>query len=192
MNQKGRMGRATNADIAGKAGEFPWSVRLSQAHSMPPSGSSKAAPRQGEVPYSPEAERSVLGGVLLEAERAWKVGVDRILIPDDFFLPEHQAIYRAALSLKGRAITSVTVAAQLSAMGVIDDVDRWLGPPWTEPYLVSLMDDYLAPLWLETHAQIIKDYSERRAMLQQAQRLAKAAFEPREDWKDLPQYRDEV
>jgi replicative DNA helicase len=181
MTEKGRTGAAP----AGLGS-------LSKGQPVPPSRSSKAAPRKGDVPYSIEAEMSVLSGMLLDAEQAWAVGVDHILTAEDFTLEEHQAIYRAILALKGWQVTAVTVATQLAAMGFIDDVDRWLGAPWTEPYLAQLMGDYMAPLWLETHAKIVKEYAERRQMLQHAQRLAKAAYSPRETWKDLPEYRDEA
>jgi replicative DNA helicase len=177
----------------GRTGAVPPGLgRLETGQPVPPAVSSKAAPRQGDIPYSIEAERSVLGGILLEAEMAWKAGIDRLLAPDDFFMREHQIIYRAMLSLREKKLTAVTVSTALSAMGLIDEVDRLVGPPWTEPYLVELMGDWMSPLWLEPHSQIIKDYSERRGMIKQAQRLAQAAHAPRETWKDLPEYTSEA
>src|SRR5687767_11747434 len=99
MTQQGRTGA-----VPGRAGE------LSMGQPVPPAVSSKAAPRQGEVPYSIESEKSVLGGILLEAEKAWELGIDRILTPADFFMREHQFIYTAMLTLREKPLTAVTVA----------------------------------------------------------------------------------
>lgn len=168
MTTEGRTGA-----VPGKAGEF------AKGQPVPPSVSSKAAPRRGEVPYSIEAERSVLAGILLDEAEAWRVGIDRLITAEDFFMPEHTAIYRAMEWCRGRGkpITSPCVASALSAMGVIDDVDRWLGPPWTEPYLVELCGNHLAPTWLETHAGIVKEYAERRAQIEHGQALVREAYE---------------
>ena len=61
------------------------------------------------LPHSLEAEKSVLGGMLISREAAELVC--EALKPEDFYLPAHQDIYTAMLQLynRGNAVDSVTL-----------------------------------------------------------------------------------
>ena len=65
------------------------------------------------LPYSLEAEQSVLGAILVEPECIAQVA-DR-LSPEEFYLPEHQAIYRVMLEklINNQKIDFVTVLESL-------------------------------------------------------------------------------
>ena len=70
-------------------------------------------------PHDLEAEASVLGSILLD-----RSALDRIasnLEPDDFYRENNGHIYRAMLRLAaaGEPIDNVTMAAELTKMGVL-------------------------------------------------------------------------
>ena len=74
-------------------------------------------PGERTPPHHLEAERGVLGGILLDEEKLLEI-VD-ILGVDDFWRDTHQLYYRAILDLyeKGDPIDAVTVADELKAHG---------------------------------------------------------------------------
>ena len=71
-------------------------------------------------PHSLEAERSVIGGLLLSAE-GWDA-IAELVTASDFYRPEHRAIFRqiALLVDRGEPIDVVTVADRLLATGELD------------------------------------------------------------------------
>jgi replicative DNA helicase len=146
------------------------------------------------VPYSIAAEQALIASVLLDEWIVWGEEVQQIVAPSDFFMPEHQAIWRAFHYLfeRGEAISWLSTGEALKDMGLINQVDDAVGPPYTEAYLVVITNAHYAATGCSSYARTIKDCSERRGMIQQAQRLARAAYEPRENWKALPEYTDEV
>lgn len=159
-----------NADIAREG----WGVSSSEgttAATSPSLGrsnlSTKAAPRRGEVPYSVTAEQRLLGMILLDEWECWGEEVETIVSADDFFLPEHQAIWRAVRWLfeRGDAVTMPTVAHALEEMGVIDACDKWIGAPYTEPYLVVMMMQEFSAIGSASIARMVKHYADMRAPL---------------------------
>jgi replicative DNA helicase len=78
-------------------------------------GSVATQPRtELQVPFSPEAERSVLGSILLNPELAADI-IAFNLQPEDFYLAAHRNIYRRILdiALTSRPIDLVSVAEEL-------------------------------------------------------------------------------
>ena len=147
----------------------------------------KAAPRRGELPYSAAAEQALIACVLLDEQIAWDEGVAEIVSVDDFFLTEHRAIWRALLSLRGlMPVTWTTTVTALTVLGLIDEVDRAVGPPWTEPYLVSITGEHWAATGCSAYARIIKDYSERRRLVQEAQAMVRDAYDQRKPINQRP------
>jgi replicative DNA helicase len=78
-------------------------------------------------PYSEQAERGVLGAVLLDAERVLDLCIERQLTPESFHVPAHRLVYEALLELSRAAkpVDVVTLADRLQAAG---DLDRIGGP----------------------------------------------------------------
>jgi replicative DNA helicase len=83
-------------------------------------------------PSSEEAERGVLGSILLDASRVMDLAVDNQLIPDAFYVPRHQLIFDAMMVLyqANAAIDVLTLgealkaAEQLSAVGGLAYLDE--------------------------------------------------------------------
>ena len=87
-----------------------------------PASRSRAAPPRGamtrpELPNNPEAERALLGPILIAA--CVRADVPGLLSPTDLYLERHQWIYRAQLDLQkgGRPVDLVTLADALDRAG---------------------------------------------------------------------------
>lgn len=73
-------------------------------------------------PHSPDAEKSVLGSVLLNKEALYEVL--EVLKPDDFYSEMHQEIYEAVLSLyrKNEPVDMLTVSEELKKRNTLEMV----------------------------------------------------------------------
>jgi hypothetical protein len=123
------------------------------------------------LPHNLEAERSILGAILLDADR---LAVAAALIsPGDFFRDAHRRIFLAmqALQTRGEDIDFITVRHLLDETGHLDAVG---GPA----YLAALVDGMPHGLHLEAYARIVKDLAVRRQVIQVATKTAAAAFDP--------------
>lgn len=102
-----------------------------------------------------EAERSVLGSLLLDNSRI--VEVLARLTPQDFYHPAHATIFEAMRVLHTRKdpIDVITLAATLRAR------DR-LHPVGGRPYLTELTDRIATTEHLEAHVGIVRELSRQR------------------------------
>ncbi|MDC0718833.1 replicative DNA helicase [Nannocystis bainbridge] len=68
------------------------------------------------LPHNSEAEAAILGGIILRGDQALLDVLD-VVREEDFYVPSHQAVFRAmrALSEKREPIDTVTLEAQLRA-----------------------------------------------------------------------------
>ncbi len=75
-------------------------------------------------PHSAEAERGVLGSILLDAARVMDLCIEAGLIPDSFHLPALRTLFVALceMSRDGTAIDLVTVAERLRGMDRLETV----------------------------------------------------------------------
>lgn len=110
-------------------------------------------------PSDLDAEASVLGAVML-AEKwldSYEVGG---LVPDDFYRPRNQLIFRAIKSLRSTndPIDHVTVAARLDRVGEIENVGR--------DYVTSLVHHIANIGNTKAYATVIKENSLLRKLLQ--------------------------
>ncbi len=121
-------------------------------------------------PHSEEAERAILGALLLEPESlAW---VRTRLEPHDWYLSRHRRIYQAFLDIAGAGATLdlLTLQAHLQQAGALDEVGGI-------SYLAVLDLDLPDLGRLDEYVDIVKDRSVRREFMAEAQRsiLAVAA-----------------
>jgi replicative DNA helicase len=112
-------------------------------------------------PSSVEAERAVLGSVLLHDEHL--APVLEILIPADFYLPTHQTLFALMLQLfqQGRRLDVVTLQDELDKIGQLDAVGG-------VAYLVGLQEDIAIVGLLEQHAKIVKEKAVLRQLIASA------------------------
>ena len=135
----------------------------------------KAAPRDA-LPVCADAERQVIGAVLLEPARAMAELIEDAgeLRTADFFVAQHRAIWTAMLRLRaeGTYISTITVTDMLRQMDFLEDVDRltdYIGG--TEPYLQQCIAETWAVAGCSSHAQMVHRYAESRRMIEHGLKL---------------------
>lgn len=130
-------------------------------------------------PQAPELEELIIGAVMLEKE-----AIDRIeLVPEDFYKIAHQKIFAAVLRLKNsnRPIDMFTVTDELRSSGEIDDV----GGPYFITVLTSKMS---SAAHIEYHADIVKQKSIARKLIQMSSEIQTMAFDDRIDVADIIEF----
>lgn len=73
-------------------------------------------------PHSEEAERGVLGSILMDASRVVDLATERQIRPDSFYIPAHRILYEHIFDLhdKGRPVDLLTVGDRLRDAGQLD------------------------------------------------------------------------
>lgn len=110
------------------------------------------------LPAHLDAERSVLGAILLNDEYA--ATVSEILKSSDFYLLSHQIIYQSILDIaqQVKRIDLITVQDDLIKKNSLDTVGG-------VAYLISLQEDIPALGLVEQHAKIIKEKAILRSLI---------------------------
>lgn len=121
-------------------------------------------PQQKSLPYSEESERAVLGGVLLDPSLVEQVATT--LRVEDFYLERHMVIFRAMLQLHERqeGIDLRTLQALLEQQGRFEEAGG-------VSYLATLDLDLPDIGRIEAYAEIVKERSIRRRLIQEAGRI---------------------
>jgi len=132
------------------------------------------------VPHNMEAERSVLGAILVENTAINRA--QEILKEHDFYREPHRKIFKvmADLSDRATAIDPVTLKEELSRSGDLDSVG---GPA----YIASLVDGVPQTANIEYYARIVKEKAILRNLIEAGNRIITTAFEaslPTEDILD--------
>ncbi|MGH7459170.1 MAG: replicative DNA helicase [Longimicrobiaceae bacterium] len=144
--------------------------------SIPPRSPPGAAdPYSGRrPPYSPEAEVSVLGGMLIDAD-----ATPRVLesLDDSMFYREgNRRLFRAMVRLfeRGEAIDPVTLSEQLKST---DDYDAVGGGA----YLGQLWEAVPTAANISYHARIVREKAMLRRLIETATGIVHDAFQEQED-----------
>jgi len=126
------------------------------------------------LPNNLEAERSVLGAILLD-NHALNAAMEN-LKPEDFFLPQHQRVFNHMIALgEGQqAIDLVTLTDELHRKG---DLEAAGGAP----YLASLADGMPKVSNVEYYARIVKEKAILRNLIHTTHNIQQRAFEGEED-----------
>jgi replicative DNA helicase len=129
------------------------------------------------LPWSPEAEQSVLGALMLDPTALLRIS-DRQLQAAHFFDQRHRAVWAAAVDLSARSqpIDVVTVFERLRDLGKTDD----FGDSGCLAYLNALAACVPSATNIGRHADIVVEKALRRAMVaaaDQARDLAHSAGE---------------
>jgi len=129
------------------------------------------------LPSSIEAERAVLGALLLNDEHLTLVS--EILIPADFYNQHHSVIYAAMIDLhqQRKRIDVVTMQDELIKRMQLENVGGVL-------YLVSLQEDLPAIGLIEQHARIIKEKAILRDLINSASGIIGECYNQREKHLD--------
>ncbi|HWQ30717.1 MAG TPA: replicative DNA helicase [Negativicutes bacterium] len=119
-----------------------------------------------QMPYSVEAEQSILGAMLLDGYTIPKVG--EILSSDDFYLPQHRTLYKLIQDINNRGMSAnlVTLSARadLEALGGV-------------AYITRLMDMLPSTLNIDQYADIVKSDSTKRRLIKDLGRTVEECYQ---------------
>ncbi len=129
-------------------------------------------------PHSLEAERAVLGGILVNND-----GLNVVLSvisPEDFYREAHRKIIEgiAVLVDKGRPVDILALSEEMQKAGVLEEIGGMA-------YLSSLMDGVPKTLNVEYYAQIIKEKALLRRLIVSSARIISASYEQKDEADDL-------
>jgi len=126
-------------------------------------------------PHSIEAEKSVLGGILLDNQAMDRIA-DIRLEADDFYSESHQRIYRAIFDLIARGMPAdiITTTNALKDGGLLDRVGG-------AAYVSSLVDYEYSVANIVAYATIVHEKSQQRKIIKVATEQSGKAFEGVED-----------
>lgn len=121
-----------------------------------------------EMPRSNDAEQSVLGSILIDP--ACLPAVQRILSPQDFYLPQHQAVFAVmeGLAARNKAIDPLVVINSLE--GHEDYNADWRN------YLFQVARATPSAANAESYAQIVRDKARARTGIVLAEEIASALY----------------
>jgi replicative DNA helicase len=122
------------------------------------------------LPHNLEAERSVLGAILVHND-AFNLAV-QIIDSQDFYRVAHRRVFEKMIALneRGQAIDFVTLKEELSRGGELDDVG---GPA----YIASLADGVPRATNIEYYARIVKEKATLRDLIYAANKILTNAYE---------------
>jgi replicative DNA helicase len=132
------------------------------------------------LPHRPEAERALLGGLMLHLDPlAALAEVAELLRPEDLYQPRAAAIYRAmhVLAERGAPIDVITLEAQLRRTGDLDLVGGIEG--------LAMLDRHATAHNLKAHAELIAESARRRRLLLFGRELAEELAEEVEDLDEV-------
>jgi replicative DNA helicase len=133
-----------------------------------------AAVPERTLPHSLDAEKSVLGAILIRNE-AFNHAAE-LIDAEDFFRDAHRRIFNrmVALSERGDPIDFVTLKEELSRAGDLDEVG---GPA----YVASLADGVPRSANVEYYARIVKEKSTLRSLIHSANKILAEAYEAEQE-----------
>jgi len=129
-------------------------------------------------PQDLEAEKSVLGAILIDASSISLVA--EFLKPEHFYLPENQMIFSSMITLfeKQHPIDLVTIKDELKLSGNLKKIGG-------QTYLADLINSVPTSANIENYAQIIKGHYVKRKLIELSSRMVEKAFDETGDVKKL-------
>lgn len=131
------------------------------------------APVKG-IPANLEAERAVLGSLLIDPDAIIKVA--NFLRPEDFFRERHAWLYEAMLALNERRepLDFVTIVDELERRGQLEEVG---GPA----YVTDLISSTPSAMYVDHYARIVERTALLRRLIGAAGQIAELAYDDSQD-----------
>ncbi|HHZ84474.1 MAG TPA: replicative DNA helicase, partial [Gammaproteobacteria bacterium] len=125
------------------------------------------------LPFSVEAERAVLGGIMLKKD-AWDL-VAGVVLEEDFYKKEHKLIFKTIKNLQdlGKPVDLITVQEALEGNGDLPGLVNLGG----KGYLTQLAKETPSVANIESYAEIIKQRSNLRRLITTVDQIAQNARE---------------
>jgi replicative DNA helicase len=139
------------------------------------------AKKSSEARLSPqnlEAEKSVIGSVLIDKNAMFKV-VD-ILRPEDFYTSAHEKIYAAILELfeRNQPVDILTLTNRLKEKGILQDVGG-------SGYLAELTQNVTTASHVAHFATLVKEKKILRDLIRTSAEISESVFQPQIEVEDL-------
>ena len=172
----GQNGQNGQRRSGGSGGEGGRGGGLAEQHERgvegPPGGFERVPPQDLE------AEKSVLGGMLLSKDAI--ADVVEVLKGNDFYRPAHETVYQAILDLyaKGEPADPITVTAELTRRG---EVARVGGPG----YVQSLVQAVPTAANAEYYAEIVHERAILRRLVEAGTRITQMGYAADGDVDDI-------
>ncbi len=130
-------------------------------------------------PHNLDAERAVLGAVLMEGREALPRVIE-VLRPSDFYTEAHRVIFQAMLRLfdRGEPVDLITLAEELRRTDQLEFVG---GPPT----LARLAEEGSIAPHLGAYASIVRDQAVLRELIQTSTQIIAQALEAKDDVQGL-------
>lgn len=137
-----------------------------------------AASPERVLPQNLEAERSVLGAILIDNEAFHQAA--ELIDSKDFFRHAHRRIFdkMVDLSERSQAIDFVTLKDELGREGSLDEIG---GPA----YIAALVDGVPRSSNVDHYARIVKAKSTLRSLIHSANKISASAYEAERNPEDL-------
>ena len=138
----------------------------------------ESAASERTQPHSLDAERSVLGAILLRNETFNHAAA--VIDAGDFFREAHRRIFNAMVELNERsdAIDLITLKEALARSGDLEEVGG-------AAYIARLVDGVPRATNVEHYATIVKEKSTLRSLIASAQQILQEAYEGGEDADEI-------
>lgn len=134
--------------------------------------------RERLPPQNLDAERGVLGSVLLDPEVCDELAM--IVRPEDFYAPAHQTLFRHLLEMHNDGLR-IDVMLLLERLGKHGDVETVGGTSYLEEIAVSVPTAANAT-W---YAQIVRDKATLRSMIHASNEILRDAYDPSQEAREL-------
>jgi replicative DNA helicase len=130
------------------------------------------------LPHSLDAERCVLGSIILDNESLYQV-LD-LLGGDDFYSEGHRILYGRFIELitNSRGVDLVLLKEELSRLGELDQVGGI-------SYIASLIDSVPTARNIQHYAQIIKDRAVLRKLILAGYEIIDSCYKQEEETEDI-------
>ena len=121
-------------------------------------------------PQNLEAERAVLGSILMDNEAIY--GVMELIEPSSFYQPSHRLIFSTMLELseRGQPIDIITLTDRLRSAGSLDQAG---GPD----YIPTLADEVPTSAGVTNYAKIVKEKAVLRRLIETATEIVQDCFD---------------
>lgn len=126
------------------------------------------------APYSEEAEKGVLGSILLDSVRVLNIVREEHVVAEDFYVPAHSMIFDAILKTertgRGGVVDALTVSDTLKKSSSLEKVGG-------ESYLSSLIESTPTAHHVGSYLDIVKDKAKRRRVIVTAMTAERLAYD---------------
>ena len=132
-----------------------------------------------KLPFSLEAEQSVIGSVLIDPECFDEIA--QIVSSEDFYLPEHEQIFYAMKGMyaSSKTVDVVTLADELIKEGVYKDTDT------LNNYIRTIIQTVPSAANVIDYARIVRDKSMLRSLIEACSEITEDAYSEHDDVKNI-------